>query len=323
MGKREEIAVLFPGALREFIESCSLDFESMREIRLRAGRPVLLLYGNREYGFTEKGEPVELEPDDQKGLFTLTERQIRETAEIMGGFSLYAAQEELRQGFFTVRGGHRIGVAGRTVLNQREVGVLKSISSLNVRVAHEVKGCADQIMPLLCENGRFLNTVIVSPPGCGKTTLLRDIIRQLSDGCWEKSTGRRLFGITVGVVDERSELGACFQGIPQNDLGMRTDILDGCPKSQGMMMLIRSMAPAVIAVDEIGGREDIRAVEYIRSCGCGLAASVHGVSLKEVEKRPGVGELFKEGTFKRLIFLDQAGGAGHICAVYDGAGRLL
>ena len=133
MGKREEIAVLFPGTLREFIESCSLDFESMREIRLRAGRPVLLMYGNREYGFTEKGEPVELEPDNQKGLFTLTERQIRETAEIMGGFSLYAAQEELRQGFFTVRGGHRIGVAGRTVLNQREVGVLKSISSLNVR----------------------------------------------------------------------------------------------------------------------------------------------------------------------------------------------
>lgn len=155
MGKREEIAVLFPGTLREFIESCSLDFESMREIRLRANRPVLLMYGNREYGFTEKGEPVELEPDNQKGLFTLTERQIRETAEIMGGFSLYAAQEELRQGFFTVRGGHRIGVAGRTVLNQREVGVLKSISSLNVRVAHEVKGCADQIMPLLCENGLF------------------------------------------------------------------------------------------------------------------------------------------------------------------------
>lgn len=135
--------------------------------------------------------------------------------------------------------------------------------------------------------------------------------------------GKASFGITVGVVDERSELGACFQGVPQNDLGMRTDILDGCPKSQGMMMLIRSMAPAVIAVDEIGGKEDIRAVEYIRSCGCGLAAAVHGVSLKEVEKRPGVGELFKEGTFKRLIFLDQAGGAGHICAVYDGAGRLL
>ena len=249
MGKREEIAVLFPGVLREFIESCSLDFESMREIRLRAGRPVLLMYGNREYGFTEKGEPVELEPDNQKGLFTLTERQIRETAEIMGGFSLYAAQEELRQGFFTVRGGHRIGVAGRTVLNQREVGVLKSISSLNVRVAHEVKGCADQIMPLLCENGLFLNTVIVSPPGCGKTTLLRDIIRQLSNGCREKSTGRRLFGITVGVVDERGEIAPLRDGMPQMDVGPCTDILEGCPKAKGMTLLLRSMSPDIIAVE--------------------------------------------------------------------------
>lgn len=323
MGKREEIAVLFPGALRKMLEGCSLDFGSMREIRLRAGRPVLLLYGNREYGFTEKGEPVEINIDNQARLFTVTDRQIREAAEIMGGFSLYAAQEELRQGFFTVRGGHRIGVAGKTVLSRKEVGVLKSISSLNVRIAHEVKGCADGIMPLLCENGRFLNTVIVSPPGCGKTTLLRDVIRQLSDGFWEKHTGKQLFGITVGVVDERSELGACFQGVPQNDLGMRTDILDGCPKSQGMMMLIRSMAPAVVAVDEIGGREDIQAVEYVRSCGCGLAATVHGASMEEVKGRPGVGQLLKEGTFKRLIFLDQAGKAGHIRAVYDGGGRLL
>ena len=141
MGKREEIAVLFPGTLREFIESCSLDFESMREIRLRANRPVLLMYGNREYGFTEKGEPVELEPDNQKGLFTLTERQIRETARDHGRFFPVCGSGGAAPGTFLPSVAvHRIGVAGRTVLNQREVGVLKSISSLNVRVAHEVNG---------------------------------------------------------------------------------------------------------------------------------------------------------------------------------------
>lgn len=323
MGKKDEITVLFPGILREMLERLSLDFEQMREIRLRAGRPLVILWGTREYGFTEKGKLTEITPYNQTGLFTVSDRQIRETAECLGGFSLYAAQDELRQGFFTIRGGHRIGVAGKTVLNQKEVGVLKSISSLNIRIAHEVKGCADGIMPLLCENGRFLNTVIVSAPGCGKTTLLRDVIRQLSDGCCEKTTGKQLFGITVGVVDERSELGACFQGVPQNDLGMRTDILDGCPKSQGMMMLIRSMTPKVVAVDEIGAGEDIAAVEYVRNCGCGLAATVHAASLEEVKKRPGIGRLFEEGTFERLVFLSRTGGAGHISGVYDRAGRLL
>ena len=154
MGKREEIAVLFPGTLREFIESCSLDFESMREIRLRAGRPVLLMYGNREYGFTEKGKPVELEPDNQKGLLRLLSDRSGRLQRSWEVFPV-CGSGGAAPGIFTVRGGHRIGVAGRTVLNQREVGVLKSISSLNVRVAHEVKGCADQIMPLLCENGLF------------------------------------------------------------------------------------------------------------------------------------------------------------------------
>lgn len=106
-----------------------------------------------------------------------------------------------------------------------------------------------------------MSTLIVSPPGCGKTTLLRDLIRQVSDGSSQKAGKCSFAGVNVGVADERSELGACYQGVPQNDLGMRTDVLDGCPKSEGMLMLIRSMAPAVVAVDEIGGKEDIKGVE--------------------------------------------------------------
>ena len=130
--------------------------------------------------------------------------------------------------------------------------------------------------------------------------------------------------MTVGVADERSELGACYQGIPQNDLGMRTDVLDGCPKSEGMLMLIRSMAPAVVAVDEIGGKEDIQAVEYVQNCGCVLAATAHGASLEGVKERPGFRELLEEKTFKRLVFLSsRREQRGMVEAIYDGEFRQI
>lgn len=210
------------------------------------------------------------------------------------------------------------GVAGRVILKDRQITGLKAASFLNVRVAHEIKGCADQVLPFLYVNGKFVSTLIVSPPGCGKTTLLRDLIRQVSDGSSQKAGKCSFSGVNVGVADERSELGACYQGVPQNDLGMRTDVLDGCPKSEGMLMLIRSMAPAVVAVDEIGGKEDIKAVEYVRNCGCALAATAHGNSLEELKERAGFRELLEEKTFERLVFLSRKRECrGKVEVVYD------
>ena len=201
---------------------------------------------------------------------------------------------------------------------------IRSVAFLNLRVAHEIKGCADKVLPFLYENGRFVSTLILSPPGCGKTTLLRDLIRQVSDGSCDHVTGEAFSGVTVGVADERSELGACYQGIPQNDLGMRTDVLDGCPKSEGMLMLIRSMAPAVVAVDKNTGKEDIKAVEYVQHCGCVLAATAHGASLEEVRERPGFRELLAEKTFKRLVFLSsRREQRGMVEAIYDGEFRQI
>ncbi len=161
------------------------------------------------------------------------------------------------------------------------------------------------------------HTLIVSPPRCGKTTLLRDIIRQLSTG----SQGHG--GVTVGVVDERSELGACYQGVPQNDLGIRTDILDCCPKARGMMMLIRTMSPQVIAVDEIGGREDMEAIEYVMNCGCRLAATVHGSSMDDIRQKPFLGEMVKAGMFQRYIVLSGKGQAGRVQEIFDSKGMRL
>ena len=318
-----EITGLFPGRMRRMLEDISLDFDQLEEVRLRCGQPVLLRVCGREMGIDENGKLVDLceglfKQDKGKKLENIKEKELKDTLEIIGGFSLYAAEEELRQGFFTVRGGHRIGVAGRVILKDRQITGLKAASFLNVRVAHEIKGCADQVLPFLYVNGKFVSTLIVSPPGCGKTTLLRDLIRQVSDGSSQKAGKCSFSGVNVGVADERSELGACYQGVPQNDLGMRTDVLDGCPKSEGMLMLIRSMAPAVVAVDEIGGKEDIKAVEYVRNCGCALAATAHGNSLEELKERAGFRELLEEKTFERLVFLSRKRECrGKVEVVYD------
>ena len=194
---------------------------------------------------------------------------------------------------------------------------MKYISSVNIRISHEMKGCAEKVMPYICMNGELCHTLIISPPCGGKTTLLRDLIRQISDG------NSYVKGCTVGVVDERSEIGGCYLGVAQNHLGSRTDILDCCPKAEGMIMLIRSMAPRVLAVDEIGAQEELRAVEYAMQCGCKLIASVHGNSMEEIAAKPGLSELVKRRRFERYVVLQNQRHPGEIKEIYDERGSLL
>lgn len=237
--------------------------------------------------------------------------------EYIGNYSLYAFEDEIRQGFITIQGGHRVGIAGKTVIEAEHVKNIKHISFINIRLSHQVKGCADKIIPYITMQEHVFHTLIISPPRCGKTTLLRDIIRQLSDGNKSRS------GMTVGVVDERSEIGACYMGVPQNDLGIRTDILDCCPKADGMLMLIRSMSPEVIAVDEIGQREDLDAIEYVINCGCRLVATVHGSCIDDVKQKPVLGRMVKEKMFERYIILNNRVGIGNVEEIYDDRGTLL
>lgn len=158
---------------------------------------------------------------------------------------------------------------------------------------------------------------MISPPGCGKTTLLRDIIRMVSDG------NRLAGGMTVGVVDERSELAGCCDGIAVNDLGMRTDILDGCLKAAGMLMLLRSMAPDVVAVDELGDREDTTALEQVLKCGCSVLATVHGGSYEELSRKRFLQPLLQAGAFQRYLVLKHCDGTFFVEQVRDGDGQLL
>lgn len=297
--KYKQIINILPVEVKHAIEKEHLQFDHLQEIRLRAGYPIILFYKNKEHILPIKS----------------TEQVIKEALDYVSNYSLYAYENELRQGFITVEGGHRVGMAGQVIIENGRVKNLKQIASLNIRISHEVLNCADKLFPYVTHNKQMYHTLLISPPRCGKTTLLRDMIRQISDGNkWVK-------GCTVGVVDERSELAGCYHGIPQNQMGMRTDVLDGCPKAEGMLMLVRSMSPQVIAVDEIGAPEDVQAIKYAMHCGCKLIATVHGESLEEIRKKPLFEQMVKERCFERYVVLRNGIEIGEISSVHDAGGN--
>lgn len=313
MERRDQVIKIFSRTLRDILLKTAIDFECIQEFRLRVWMPFLMILDNQEYYLTKEGR---LSTQSEEA-YLVTREDVKETIEHISSHSLYAFEEELKQGFLTLQGGHRIGIAGKVVMDERGIRTIKYISCLNVRLAHEILGCGDRIMPYLYEDGQVLHTLLISPPRCGKTTLLRDIVRQFSDGF------PGFPGVTVGVVDERSEIGACYQGEPQNHVGMRTDILDCCPKAKGMMMMIRTMSPTVIAVDEIGSREDLEAMEYVMNCGCKLVASVHGNTVEDLRQKPVLKKLVQEKMFERYIVLDNCGEVGHVSGIFDSDGRKI
>ena len=310
---REEIGKLFPKEVRNLLEKAELKQEYLQEIRLRINGPLLVVYRGEEYFLGAKGGLCK----DPGQAFHVCRRCLQETLEYLSGYSLYAYEEEVRQGYLTLQGGHRVGLAGKTILDGEKITSIRFISFINIRFSHQVKGCASVILPYIAQGSTVRHTLLISPPRCGKTTILRELIRQISDGD-EKRPGH-----CVGVVDERSEIGGCHQGVPQNDVGIRTDVLDGCPKAEGMMMLIRSMSPEVIAVDEIGSYEDIHAIESVIHCGCRLLATVHGSSIDDIKRKPLLNRLVKEKIFERYILLEGRPRTGTVRQIFDERGGCL
>lgn len=310
----KEVIPILPAPIRQILSALPIAVrENIEEIRLRQNLPLEIRYSQQVSFVTATGQLTAI----ARNGWIFTEENATKLLNQISQHSLYALEEELKRGYITITGGHRIGIAGKVVLERGDIKGIRDITSFNIRIAREKKGVAAKILPSLLDNSKVCNTLILSPPQCGKTTLLRDLARMISYGN-EYASSRK-----VAIVDERSELAGCLNGVPQRDVGPRTDVLDACPKAVGMMMMIRSMSPDVIIVDEIGRVEDSEAIWEAIHAGVSVICSAHGATIEDMMRRPTIAKLISQQVFSRYVVLDRSSGVGTIRGVYDAGLKLL
>ncbi|AUG57673.1 stage III sporulation protein AA [Acetivibrio saccincola] len=307
-----EILKFLSYGLKEVLKKVNpLELVNLEEIRIRALKPVMLQNRRGRFFLNCDGKLT----NNKFNLFYMDQEQILKTLTLISENSIYAYQDEIKNGFLTLKGGHRVGIAGRVVLEGERIKNIKDISSLNIRISKEITDCSLKIIKyIINDKNEVYNTLIISPPGCGKTTMLRDITRNLSDGI--EKLGFK--GVKVGLIDERSEIAACYRGVPQKKVGVQTDVLDACPKQLGMTIMLRSMSPDVIVTDEIGGRGDKDSIIEVLNAGIKIITTAHGYNISQLKTRKEVLSLMEEKVFERFIVLSGEEGPGTVEEIVDG-----
>ncbi|NEZ46313.1 stage III sporulation protein AA [Clostridium niameyense] len=292
----KEIFKVLPENLNNQLSNIN-NLDKLQEIRIKIGKPLLFQVDNKEVSSS----------------YIVNIKDMTSIMQRMSNYSMYTFEEEIKQGYITINGGHRVGICGRCIIDGGKVKTIKNIGSLNIRICRQVLGCSKDIMNFIVKNQEVINTIIISPPKCGKTTILRDIVKNLSTGV--KNSNFK--GKKVCVIDERSEIAASFNGVPQLDIGYRTDVMDNCPKSEGIIMAIRSMAPDVIVCDEIGTYKDMESILCALNSGVNLITTIHGFGIEDLYKRPVFKDIVENNVFKRAVVLSSRKGVGTLEYIYD------
>ncbi|KGM94990.1 stage III sporulation protein AA [Clostridium novyi A str. 4552] len=285
----KDVFYVLPKEMQMKLDSIN-NIDKLQEIRIKVNKPLIIYLENKE---------IILD-------YIIKKEDIKIILQRISNYSIYAFEEEIKQGYITIKGGHRVGICGSCVIQDEAIKTIKNIASLNIRICREVIGCSNKIMPYILKRENVFNTIIISPPKCGKTTLIRDISRNLS-----------IAKKKICIIDERSEIASCFEGVPQMDVGIRTDILDNCVKSQGIIMAIRSMAPEVIVCDEIGTNRDVESIIMAMNSGVNLITTIHGFGIEDLYRRPVFNEVIENKIFNRAIILSSRNGIGTVEYIYD------